>query len=100
MLSLKWELSTCSKWWTSPTSPNLDVCRSMDFELLDELVDRVGTLLQGGKLLSCHCLLIQICEHEVNLSFELIHCHWHPRWVEDLLDLVHHPCPGGSTLHV
>src|SRR5258708_2378026 len=25
MLSLKWELSTCSKWWTSPTSPNLDM---------------------------------------------------------------------------
>src|SRR5260370_14540919 len=25
MLSLKQELSTCSKWWTSPTSPNLDV---------------------------------------------------------------------------
>src|SRR5258708_27779995 len=25
MLSLKWELSTCSKWWTSPTSPNLDL---------------------------------------------------------------------------
>src|SRR6266446_10598593 len=25
MLSLKWELSACLKWWTSPTSPNLDV---------------------------------------------------------------------------
>src|SRR6266436_6729712 len=25
MLSLKQELSTCSKWWTSPTSPNLDM---------------------------------------------------------------------------
>src|SRR5258708_35437375 len=25
MLSLKWELSTCLKWWTSPMSPNLDV---------------------------------------------------------------------------
>src|SRR5258705_2717266 len=25
MLSLKWELSACSKWWTSPMSPNLDV---------------------------------------------------------------------------
>src|SRR5258707_4131709 len=25
MLSLKQELSTCSKWWTSPTSPNLDI---------------------------------------------------------------------------
>src|SRR5258708_9687329 len=25
MLSLKWELSACSKWWISPTSPNLDV---------------------------------------------------------------------------
>src|SRR5260370_25416580 len=25
MLSLKWELSTCSKWWTSPTSANLDM---------------------------------------------------------------------------
>src|SRR5258707_4082134 len=25
MLSLKWELSTCSKWWTSPMSPNLDI---------------------------------------------------------------------------
>src|SRR5258707_2412855 len=25
MLSLKRELSACSKWWTSPTSPNLDV---------------------------------------------------------------------------
>src|SRR5258708_2797606 len=25
MLSLKWELSSCLKWWTSPMSPNLDV---------------------------------------------------------------------------
>src|SRR5258707_4042762 len=25
MLSLKWELSACLKWWTSPTSPNLDI---------------------------------------------------------------------------
>src|SRR5258707_4329423 len=25
MLSLKWELSTCSKWWTSPMFPNLDM---------------------------------------------------------------------------
>src|SRR5258705_2272600 len=25
MLSLKWELSTCSKWWTSLMSPNLDI---------------------------------------------------------------------------
>src|SRR6266436_2573091 len=25
MLSLKWELSTCLKWWTSLMSPNLDV---------------------------------------------------------------------------
>src|SRR6266436_6060999 len=25
MFSLRWELSTCSKWWTSPMSPNLDV---------------------------------------------------------------------------
>src|SRR5258707_3581162 len=25
MLSLKWELSACSKWWTSPIDPNLDV---------------------------------------------------------------------------
>src|SRR6266436_3977026 len=25
MLSLKWELSACLKWWTSPTSPNLDM---------------------------------------------------------------------------
>ncbi len=25
MSSLRWELSTCSKWWTSPTSPNLDI---------------------------------------------------------------------------
>src|SRR5258707_5662152 len=25
MLSLKWELSACSKWWTSLTSANLDV---------------------------------------------------------------------------
>src|SRR6266446_3543931 len=25
MLSLKQELSACSKWWTSPMSPNLDI---------------------------------------------------------------------------
>ena len=25
MFPLRWELSACSKWWTSPTSPNLDV---------------------------------------------------------------------------
>src|SRR5260221_2026574 len=25
MLFLKWELSTCSRWWTSLTSPNLDM---------------------------------------------------------------------------
>ncbi len=72
----------------------------MDFELLDELVDGVGALPQGGKLLLCHCLSIRICEHEVDLSFKLIHCHWHPGGVEDLLDLVHHPCPGSSALHV
>ena len=72
----------------------------MDFELLDELVNGVGTLPQGGKLLSCCRLLVQIHEHEVDLGFELIHRHWHPRGVEDLLDLVCHPCPGGSTLHV
>src|SRR5260221_4585701 len=25
MLSLRWELSACLKWWTNPMSPNLDV---------------------------------------------------------------------------
>src|SRR5258708_21837915 len=25
MLSLRWELSTCLKWWTNPTSPNLGI---------------------------------------------------------------------------
>src|SRR5258708_8593891 len=25
MFPVRWELSACSKWWTSPTSPNLDV---------------------------------------------------------------------------
>ncbi len=25
MFSLRWELSTCLKWWTSPMSPNLDI---------------------------------------------------------------------------
>src|SRR5258707_3354452 len=25
MLSLKWELRACLKWWTHPTSPNLDI---------------------------------------------------------------------------
>src|SRR6266478_4738882 len=25
MLSLRWELSTCSKWWTNMMSPNLDI---------------------------------------------------------------------------
>src|SRR5260221_8169529 len=53
------------------------------FELLDELVNRVGTLPQGGKLLSCCHLSIQICKHEVNLGFELVHCHWCPGGVED-----------------
>ncbi len=72
----------------------------MDFKLLDELIDGVGALPQGGKLLSCCCLSVRIREHEVNLGFELIHRHWHPGGVEDLLDLVHRPCPSGSTLHV
>src|SRR6266436_7853232 len=62
----------------------------MDFKLLDELVNRVGTLLQGGKLLSCCCLSIQICEHKVNLSFELIHHHWCPRGV-GILCVAHVP---------
>src|SRR5260221_12511699 len=53
----------------------------MDFELLDELIDRVGTLLQGGKLLSCCRLLVWIRKHEVNLGFELVHCHWLSRSV-------------------
>src|SRR5260221_12090809 len=51
----------------------------MDFKLLDELINGVGTLPQGGKLLSCCHLLIQIHEHKVNLGFELVHHHWHPR---------------------
>ncbi len=72
----------------------------MDFKLLDELVDGVGTLPQGGKLLSCCRLLVWIHEHEVDLGFKLIHHHQHPGGVEDLLDLVHRPCPGGSALHV
>src|SRR5258707_15758465 len=53
----------------------------MDFELLDELIDRVGTLLQGGKLLLCCRLSVWIHEHEVDLGFELIHRHRHPRGV-------------------
>src|SRR6266436_930248 len=69
----------------------------MDFELLDELIDGVGALLQGGKLLSCCCLSIQIREHEVDLGFELVHHHWCPRGVEDLLDLVCCPCPSGVS---
>src|SRR6266446_3176055 len=72
----------------------------MDFELLNGLINRVGTLLQAGELLLHHHLSIQICKHEVNLSLELIHHHWHLRGAEDLLDLVHCPCPGGSALHV
>jgi len=72
----------------------------MDFELLDELVNGVGTLLQAGELLLCHCLSIWIHEHEVNLSFKLVHHHRHLRGAKDLLDLVHHPCPGSSALHV
>ncbi len=72
----------------------------MDFELLDELIDRVGALAQAGKLLSCCCFLIQVRKHKVNLGFKLIHCHWCPRGVEDLLDLMHCPCPGSSALHV
>src|SRR5258707_9921109 len=71
----------------------------MDFELLDELVNGVGTLPQCGELLPCSHLSIRICKYKVNLSFKLIHHHWHPRRVEDLLDFMHHPCPGGSTLH-
>ena len=72
----------------------------MGFELLDELVDGVDALPQAGKLLSHHCLLIRIYKHKVNLGFELIHHHWCPGGVEDLLDLMHHPCPSSSTLHI
>ena len=72
----------------------------MDFELLNELVNRVGALPQAGELLSHCCFSIQICKHEVNLSLKLVHCHWHLGGAEDLLDLVGHPCPGSSTLHV
>ena len=71
----------------------------MDFELLDELVNGVGALLQHGELLPCSCLSIWIRKYEVNLSFELIHHHWCPRRVEDLLDFMC-PCPGGSALHI
>src|SRR5258708_3292531 len=61
----------------------------MDFELLDELVNRLGTLPQCGELLLCSCLSIRICKYEVNLGFKLFHHHWHPGGVEDLLDLMH-----------
>src|SRR5258708_2349027 len=64
------------------------------------IVDGVGTLPQGGKLLSCCCLSIRIHKHKVDLGFELIHHHWCPKGVEDLLDLVHCPCPSGSAFHV
>ena len=47
----------------------------MDLELLDELINGVGALLQAGKLLSCCCLSIWIHKHKVNLGFELIHHH-------------------------
>ena len=72
----------------------------MDFELLDELVNGVGTLPQAGELLSCCCLSIQVHEHEVDLSLKLVHHHQHLGGAEDLLDLVCHPCPSGSALHV
>src|SRR5258708_40096487 len=39
----------------------------MDFKLLDELVDGVGTLPQCGGLLPCSCLSIWICKYEVNI---------------------------------
>src|SRR5258708_32282914 len=43
----------------------------LDFKLLNELIDGVGTLPQAGELLlHCH-LLIQIHEHEVDLSLKL-----------------------------
>ncbi len=72
----------------------------MDFELLDELVDGVGALPQAGKLLSrCH-LSIQIHKYEVDLSLELVHHHQCFGGAKDLLDLMSHPCPGGSALHV
>jgi len=50
--------------------------------LLMELVPchRVESSVMPSHLDSDH-------KHEVNLSFELVHCHWHPRGVEDLLDL-------------
>src|SRR6266436_410977 len=99
MLSLKQELSTCSKWWTSPTSPNLDIgpwTSNCWMSSLTELVPchRVESF--------CHAVTSRfwIHKHKVNLSFKLIHHHWHPGGVEDLLDLVHCPCPSGSTLHV
>src|SRR5258708_7571619 len=96
MLSLRWELSTCSKWWTNMMSPNLDVGPWT----LNELVNGVGTLLQHGELLLCSRLLIWICKYKVNLGFKLVHHHWHPRRVEDLLDFMHCPCPGvdGKTV--
>ena len=72
----------------------------MDLKLLDELINGVGTLLQHGELLPCSHLSIQIHKYEVNLGFKLVHCHWHPGGVEDLLDLVHCPCPSSSALHV
>src|SRR5258708_28844812 len=94
MLSLKWELSACSKWWTSPMSPNLDIGPWTSNCWMSSLTG----------LAPCHRVesfcSIRICKHKVDLSFKLVHCHWHPGGVEDLLDLVHHPCPGGSTLHV
>src|SRR6266446_1319988 len=100
MLSPKQELSTCLKWWTSPMSPNLDIGPWTLNCWMSSLTELAPCHRVESFCLSCHHLLIQIREHEVDLSFELVHCHWHPRGVEDLLDLVHCPCPGGSALHV
>ena len=75
-------------------------CRSVDLKLLDKLVYGIDALSQVGELLACSHLPVWICEYEVNFSLELVHCHWCLRGAEDLLDLMSHPCPSSSALHV
>ncbi len=81
-------------------SPSLDVGLWISNCWMSLSMKEVGALPQAGELLSCCCLSVWICKLEVDLGLKLINHHWCLRGVEDLLDLLSCPCPGGSTFHV
>src|SRR5258708_19558477 len=98
MLSLRWELSACLKWWTNPTSPNLNIGPWTSNCWMSSSTELAPCC--SMELLPCSCLSIWIHKYEANLGFKLVHHHWCPRRVEDLLYFMHCPSPTTSALPV